>query len=146
MATVFMDQKGVILVNYLPWYRNTKNSECLPAPCSPHQENATNPLNVKLNPICHMLTLLGAHHILLISRIRVKCCFPMTLPGHTQVHPTETTTKYLDDRCCHLRPTVLTSHHQTFVCLILWNTPLERWQDAKECCVCQWWWCKDSNY
>jgi hypothetical protein len=31
-----------------------------------------NPLNDELNPICHLLALLGAHHILLISRIRVK--------------------------------------------------------------------------
>jgi len=31
-----------------------------------------NPLNAKLNPICYLLVLLGAHHILHISRIRVK--------------------------------------------------------------------------
>jgi len=27
-----------------------------------------NPLNAGLNPICHLLTLFGAHHILLFSR------------------------------------------------------------------------------
>jgi hypothetical protein len=31
-----------------------------------------NPLIAELNPICHLLALLGAHHILHISRIRVK--------------------------------------------------------------------------
>jgi len=31
-----------------------------------------NPLNAKLNPICHLLALLGAHHILHVSRIRVN--------------------------------------------------------------------------
>jgi len=31
-----------------------------------------NPLNTKLNPICHLLALLGAHPILHISRIRVN--------------------------------------------------------------------------
>jgi len=31
-----------------------------------------NPLNAKLNPICHPLALLEAHHILHVSRIRVK--------------------------------------------------------------------------
>jgi len=31
-----------------------------------------NPLNAELNPICHLLALLGAHLILHISRIRVK--------------------------------------------------------------------------
>ena len=31
-----------------------------------------NPFNAELNPICQLLALLGAHHILHISRIRVK--------------------------------------------------------------------------
>jgi len=31
-----------------------------------------NPLNAELNPICHFLALLGAHHILHASRIRVS--------------------------------------------------------------------------
>jgi len=31
-----------------------------------------NPLNSKLNPICHLLALLGAHHILHVNGIRVK--------------------------------------------------------------------------
>jgi len=31
-----------------------------------------NPLNAKLNPICHLLALLGAHHILYFSWLRVK--------------------------------------------------------------------------
>ena len=31
-----------------------------------------NPLNAELNPICHLLALLGAHHILYVSRVRVK--------------------------------------------------------------------------
>jgi hypothetical protein len=31
-----------------------------------------NPLNAELNPICHLLALLGAHPILHVSRIRVN--------------------------------------------------------------------------
>jgi len=46
-----------------------------------------NPLNAELNPICHLLALLGAHHILHVSRVRVKidhsdlkfCRFPQSL-------------------------------------------------------------------
>ena len=49
-----------------------------------------NPLNAELNPICHLLALLGAHHILHFSRIRVNvltvrkrlptwCAFPCIL-------------------------------------------------------------------
>jgi len=39
---------------------------------STSQHVVFNPLNAKLNPIYHLLALLGAHHILHISRIRVK--------------------------------------------------------------------------
>jgi hypothetical protein len=31
-----------------------------------------NPLNAELNFICHLLALVGVHHILHVSRIRVK--------------------------------------------------------------------------
>jgi len=31
-----------------------------------------NPLNAKLNPICHLLALLRAHHILHVGRITVE--------------------------------------------------------------------------
>ena len=34
-----------------------------------------NPLNAELYPICHFLALLGAHHILHISRIRVNIVY-----------------------------------------------------------------------
>jgi transposase len=33
---------------------------------------ALNPLKPELNPICYLLALLGAHHFLHVSRIRVK--------------------------------------------------------------------------
>jgi len=33
--------------------------------------NSFNPLNAELNPICHLLALLGAHHILHVSRLKV---------------------------------------------------------------------------
>jgi hypothetical protein len=40
--------------------------------CRKYGENYINPLNIKLNLICHLLALLGAHHILHISRIKVN--------------------------------------------------------------------------
>ena len=36
-------------------------------------DSRINPLNAELNAICHLLALLGAHHILHLCRIRVKC-------------------------------------------------------------------------
>jgi len=39
----------------------------------PEQDrNIFNPLKPELNPICYLLALLGAHHFLHVSRIRVK--------------------------------------------------------------------------
>jgi len=43
--------------------------------CHPHKNAWTaefNPLNPELNPICYLLALLGAHHFIHVSRIRVK--------------------------------------------------------------------------
>jgi hypothetical protein len=38
----------------------------------PLKNPQVNPLNAELNPICHLLALLGVHHFLHVSRIRVK--------------------------------------------------------------------------
>jgi hypothetical protein len=35
-------------------------------------QDILNPLNAELNPICHLLALLGAHHIVHVGRIRVN--------------------------------------------------------------------------
>ena len=42
--------------------------------------SALNPLNAELNPICHLLALLGAHHILHVGRIRVNVLAASRLP------------------------------------------------------------------
>jgi len=41
-----------------------------------------NSLNVKLNSICHLLLLLGAHHILRVSKIRVKNGTETSVPNY----------------------------------------------------------------
>ena len=45
-----------------------------------------NPLNAGLNPICHLLALLGVHHFLHVSRIRVKSLTLRLLMSHTHTH------------------------------------------------------------
>jgi hypothetical protein len=50
----------------------------LPHITTDYSEACLNPLNAELNPICHLLALLGAHHILHVSRIRVKRNLGMT--------------------------------------------------------------------
>jgi hypothetical protein len=39
-----------------------------------------NPLNAELNPICHLLALLGGATIVVVSRLRVKCRIKSHLP------------------------------------------------------------------
>jgi len=36
-----------------------------------------NPLKAELNPFCHLMALLGDHHILHVSRVRVKSLKPL---------------------------------------------------------------------
>jgi len=58
---------------------------CKPWWCGPW----INPLNAELNPICHLLALLGAHHILHVSRIRVKhdsLAFTSNMQGTLLLH------------------------------------------------------------
>jgi hypothetical protein len=43
-----------------------------------HKKYYINPLEAELIPICHQLTLLTAHHILHVSRFRVKMSMPFT--------------------------------------------------------------------
>jgi hypothetical protein len=45
-----------------------------------------NPLNAELNPICCLLALLGAHHFLHVSRIRVKSLTLRLLMSHIYSH------------------------------------------------------------
>jgi len=45
--------------------------------------NKINPLNAELNPICQLLVLLGAHHILHVSRIKVKRYGRLLLKNYT---------------------------------------------------------------
>ena len=50
--------------------------------CHILEEHHLNPLNAKLNPICHLLALLEAHPILHVSRIRVNYSVCLCLPVH----------------------------------------------------------------
>ena len=45
-------------------------NDCFTEPCL--EKDVLNPLKPELNPICYLLALLGAHHFLHVSRIRVK--------------------------------------------------------------------------
>jgi hypothetical protein len=49
-----------------------------------------NPLNAELNPICHLLALLGVHHILHISGLRVKEIAGIYFVEHTKQYKTYT--------------------------------------------------------
>jgi len=47
---------------------------------------SVNPLNAELNPICPLLALLGVHHFLHVSRIRVKSLTPRLLMSYIYIY------------------------------------------------------------
>ena len=53
-------------------FREKRPKEMSHKPNQQAQLQIFNPLNPELNPICYLLALLGAHHFLHVSRIRVK--------------------------------------------------------------------------
>ena len=56
-----------------------------------------NPLNAELSPICHLLALLGAHHILHVGRISVKIGSG-SVKRHAVAQLVETVRYKLEDR------------------------------------------------
>jgi len=54
-------------------------------PSAYREEGWFNPLNAELNPICHLLVLLVAHHILHVSRIKFNSLKPITLLNLTSL-------------------------------------------------------------
>jgi hypothetical protein len=53
-----------------------------------------NPLNAELNPVCRLLALFGAHHILHVSRIRVNCFTNI-------ISPISVSRVWFDNMWCH---------------------------------------------
>jgi len=54
------------------------------------------PLNTELNPICHLLALLGARHILHVSRVRFKVANKSySIYFQFSIHPTSCQRRYL---------------------------------------------------
>jgi len=73
---------------------------CLPNTGLQHgtYSKSLHPLNAKLNPICHLLALLGAHHILHFSRVRVNRMWIVHI--QTQSYSTNTTNYVQDNWKC----------------------------------------------
>jgi hypothetical protein len=63
-----------------------------------------NPLNAELNPFCHLLALLGAHHFLHVSRIRVKAQRIKWLRHIQRMDQARPTRKLLDSKPMETRP------------------------------------------
>jgi len=74
--------------------------KCMYSYCYVLYSYYVNPLNPELNPICYLLALLGAHHFLHVSRIRVKLLTFRLLMSYTYGAPildvsrSHTTTQY----------------------------------------------------
>jgi hypothetical protein len=68
---VLCDDVSIFFINQRSEMKEERSINCL--------YQIFNPLNTQLNPICHLLALLEAHHILHVSRIRVKLYTQLTL-------------------------------------------------------------------
>ena len=51
-----------------------------------NEYSAFNPLNAELNPICYLLALLGPHHFLHVSKLRVKSLTPRLLMSYIYIY------------------------------------------------------------
>jgi hypothetical protein len=67
LCSEFNRCSSALVLWYLDYWDSTLHVSCLFL-----TKIGFNPLNAKISPICHVLALLGAHHILHISRIRVN--------------------------------------------------------------------------
>ena len=56
----------------------------MPFMCDFQDIMVLNPLNAELNPICHLLALLGTHHILHVSGLRVNKVHILNTPEQRQ--------------------------------------------------------------
>jgi hypothetical protein len=105
MATVFLDDRDVIRVSILP--RGTSLN------CDSSGETQRGWMlsfaftKFFLQEICHM------------------CCWSMPMPVHAHVGIVLRPSQNLDEQCCHINHTVLTSHHQIFSCLLVWKVASE---------------------
>jgi len=94
-----------------------------------------NPLNAELNPICHLLTLLGAHLILHVARIRAKgtlysCQILMELKSFWHIFEKFTTDKFHENPsrgswvpCGHLDVRKLTlGLLRSYIYIYVWST------------------------
>ena len=96
--------------NFHHWFKGTPNGILSHSnlPGIHYSSKHFNTLNAKLNPICHLLALLGAHHILHVSRIRVNIIFssPPTLPHLLLITPVAT-----ENLCSRYSPTTPSAQH-----------------------------------
>jgi len=106
-----------------------------------------NPLNAKLNPICHLLALLGAHHILYVSRIRVNS-IQINQPTRCSCFSRVYYSTFICGSTCFGR---LPAHHQENTTALPHNRPDHDQQcssrflpkvepEAPSVVVSSWWW------
>ena len=91
----------------LPFWERTLNYRA-----RPQFRKIFNPLNAELNPIYHLLALLGTHHILHISRVRVK----ENLHRVTSLCCKKSTTQHVYRVRTHL------SAYHIFDIVVIWGT------------------------
>jgi len=78
---------SLLIIRYRDCVSSVKRSECQVNSSLP-SSGEVNPLNAELNPICYLLALLGAHHFLHVTRIRVKSLTLRLLMSYIYIYMT----------------------------------------------------------
>jgi len=73
VLSLFILALAMFVINNFSFFQTNLSVHCVNTRLKKNlHKPLINPLNTELNPICHLLALLGAHPILHITRIRVK--------------------------------------------------------------------------
>ena len=97
-----------------------------------------NPLNAELNPTCHLLALLGAHHILHVSRIRVNETWILMTLSREMLKWEISCKSFYWEPSCSLRSDGWTDRHRhdEADCRLSQFCETAWWLDIICCCLC----------
>ena len=71
-SCIYSEVNNALLLHFISTKGNSYNTHLNNTHFFINHSLKFNPLNPELNPICYLLALLGTHHFLHVSRIRVK--------------------------------------------------------------------------
>ena len=91
-----------------------------------------NPLNAELNPIRHLLALVGGRHIVHVSRVRVKLPVIRNIMYNGSLFSIHTTDQAIPNICTKLQSTKFKCSKYLMLHIIGWIMELEVWESQQK--------------